>query len=58
MDNKKLIIDKLTDLYTDDVFEVFDTQGEKACRNLLAFLGMNDNQIDITISILKGEGEA
>ncbi len=55
MDNNNLIIDKVTDLYTDNIFEVFSTQGEKACRNLLVFLGWNGNQIDITISILKGE---
>ena len=54
-DMRDVTVDKLTDHLVDDVFEVFETQGEQACRNLLEFIGCDSSLIESTISILGGE---
>tara|TARA_Y100001938_G_C7981676_1_gene374721 strand:- start:552 stop:746 length:195 start_codon:yes stop_codon:yes gene_type:complete len=52
---KDIITDKLTDRLVDDVFKIFETQGEQACRNLLEFIGCDKNQIESTLNILNGK---
>jgi len=47
------IIEPLVDLITRDAIEIFNTQGEKACRNVLQFLGLTDRGIEATINDLK-----
>ena len=50
-----VITDKLVDLLVEDAFDVFEKQGEQACRNLLKHAGISTDQIEPIINILGGK---